>query len=44
MCYDSCLFFKDAQTPPMEREVIGLNLPVFDQEMDARQPPNRIWG
>ena len=43
MCYDSCLFFKDVLTPPTKREVVGLNLPVFDREMDARRPPNRIW-
>ena len=42
-CAMICLFFKDALTPPTKREVVGLNLPVLDREMDARWPPNRIW-
>lgn len=36
------LLHTDAPTPPTEREVAGLNLPMFDQEMEARRPPNGV--
>ena len=42
-CYDSCLFSTDVPAPPTEREVAGLNLPVFDQEMDARRLLDSVW-
>ena len=40
--YDSCLFSTDVPAPPTEREVAGLNLSVFDQEMNARWPPDSV--